>query len=203
MTLIKNAHIKTMSGHDIENGCILLGNDGKIAAVSKSIDVDSSVDIVDAGGRLLTPGCVEPHCHIGIHGTALRWEGHDVNELVDPVTPHLRAIDAIDPMDEAFSDAVKYGVTTALTGPGSGNVLGGSFVALKLHGKRLDDMIIKYPAAMKCAFGENPKESPGGRSPKTRMATAWAFQCSPSQSRRSPSQCRATARRAEVLCSAT
>ncbi len=175
MILIKNAHIKTMVSEDIENGCILLGDDGKIVEVGKSVSVPEEAEVIDAGGRLVTPGCVDAHCHIGLDEEGMGWEGQDYNEMCDPITPHMRAIDAINPMDEAFENAVKNGVTSACTGPGSANVVGGTFVAIKLVGKRVDDMIIKDPIAMKCAFGENPKRvygKMGKKSPFTRMATA-------------------------------
>lgn len=175
MLLIKNGYIKPMVGADIENGCVLIGDDGKIVSVGKDISVDGNVSVIDAGGRLVTPGCVEAHCHIGVHNSAMRWEGADYNETSDPVTPQMRAIDGINPMDEAFELAIKNGVTTACTGPGSANVVGGTFVAIKLVGKRIDNMIVKDPAAMKCAFGENPKGVYGQNSrkaPVTRMATA-------------------------------
>ena len=103
------------------------------------------------------------------------WEGRDYNEIIDPITPHLRAIDSINPQDEAFGLALQGGVTTACTGPGSANVVGGTFAAIKLAGKRVDRMILKDPLAMKCAFGENPKRCYGldrKKSPMTRMATA-------------------------------
>ena len=174
MILIINGHIKPIVGEELENGCVLLGDDGKIAAIGAEISAPEGTQVVDAGGRLVTPGCVEAHCHIGLHNEAVRWEGRDYNESVDPVTPHMRAIDAINPMDESFELAVKGGVTSACTGPGSANVVGGTFAAIKLVGKRVDNMIIKSPAAMKCAFGENPKGAYGQnhKSPVTRMATA-------------------------------
>lgn len=175
MLLIKNGHVKTMAGEDIIGGSVLIGDDGKIAAVGKDIAEEGCYDVIDAEGRLVTPGCVEAHCHIGVIDSAMRWEGSDVNEMSDPITPQMRAIDGIYPQDEAFENAVKYGVTSALTGPGSANVVGGSFVAIKLTGKRVDDMIIKNPVAMKCAFGENPKGcygQSGKKAPITRMATA-------------------------------
>ena len=118
---------------------------------------------------------MEAHCHIGVHNSSVRWEGMDFNEVSDPVTPQMRAIDGINPIDETFPLAVKHGVTSACTGPGSANVVGGSFAAIKLVGKRIDDMIIKSPVAMKCAFGENPKGvygQSGKKAPVTRMATA-------------------------------
>ena len=175
MILIKNGYIKPMVGEDIENGCVLIGNDGKIAAVGKELEAPEGCTVINAEGRLVTPGCVDAHCHIGLDNEGMGWEGHDYNEIVEPLTPHLRAIDSINPMDEAFGLALEGGVTSACTGPGSANVVGGTFVAIKLSGKRVDKMIIKNPLAMKCAFGENPKRCYGQgmkKSPSTRMATA-------------------------------
>ena len=175
MLLIKNGHIKTMAGEEYANGCVLIGDDGKIAAVAEKLEVSENAVVIDAGGRLVTPGCVDAHCHIGLDNEGMGWEGHDYNEIVDPVTPQMRAIDSINPQDEAFGLALKGGVTSACTGPGSANVVGGTFAAIKLAGKRVDKMIIKNPVAMKCAFGENPKRCYGQgmkKSPMTRMATA-------------------------------
>ena len=175
MLLIKNGKIKTMVGEDIENGYVLIGDDGKIASVGASIEESADMTVIDAEGRLVTPGCVEAHCHIGVHNSAMRWEGADYNETSDPVTPQMRAIDGINPIDETFGLAIKHGVTSACTGPGSANVVGGTFAAIKLVGNRVDKMIIKDPVAMKCAFGENPKGAygqNGRKSPVTRMATA-------------------------------
>ena len=175
MILIKNGQIKTMAHADYQSGYVLIGDDGKIASVGQSMQETEEMTVIDANGRLVTPGCVDAHCHIGVDNTAMRWEGADYNERSDPLTPHMRAIDGINPMDEAFANAIKGGVTSACTGPGSANVVGGTFVAIKLVGKRVDDMIIKNPLAMKCAFGENPKGAygqNGGKAPITRMGTA-------------------------------
>ena len=175
MLLIKNGYIKTMAGDDIKNGYVLIDDDGKIAAIGECYEASASCDIIDAGGRLVTPGCVEAHCHIGLDNEAVGWEGHDYNEIVDPLTPQMRAIDSIYPQDEAFENAVMNGVTSACTGPGSANVVGGTFAAIKLCGKRVDKMLIKEAVAMKCAFGENPKRCYGQatkKSPMTRMGTA-------------------------------
>ena len=174
MLLIKNGHIKTMAGAEFDNGDLLIGDDGKIIAVGV-VNAPENCDVIDAGGRLVTPGLVEAHCHIGLHNEAVGWEGMDYNEGIDPVTPQMRAIDSIYPLDEAFELARKGGVTTCCTGPGSANVLGGTFVAIKTAGKRVDDMIVKDPIAMKCAFGENPKRfygHQGKKAPMTRMGTA-------------------------------
>lgn len=172
MILIKNGHVKTMVGADIENGCVLIDDNGKIAAVGACVEAPAEAQVIDACGALVTPGCVDAHCHIGLDNTAMRWEGMDYNEIVEPVTPQLRAIDSINPMDESFPQALAGGVTTAVTGPGSANVVGGTFVAIKLAGKRVDNMVVKNPVAMKVAFGENPKGCYGNnkKSPMTRMA---------------------------------
>ena len=175
MLLIKNGYIKPMVGEDIDNGCVLIDDDGKIVAVGTELTAPENCTVIDAQGRLVTPGCVDAHCHIGLDNEGMGWEGRDYNEIVDPITPHLRAIDSINPLDEAFGNALQGGVTSACTGPGSANVVGGTFVAIKLSGKRVDNMIIKNPVAMKCAFGENPKRCYGQglkKSPTTRMATA-------------------------------
>ena len=174
MLLIKNAHIKTMAGTEFANGCILVDDNGKIAQVAENITAEGA-QVIDAEGRLVTPGCVEAHCHIGLGCAGMRWEGSDFNEKSDPVTPQMRAIDSIYPQDERLQDGLSGGVTTVCTGPGSSNVVGGTFVAIKLAGRRVDDMIVKYPVAMKCALGENPKSVFGNsakKCPITRMGAA-------------------------------
>ena len=175
MLLIKNGHIKTMAGREYANGSVLIGDDGKIAAVGEALEAPASARVIDAQGRLVTPGCVEAHCHIGLDNEAVGWEGRDYNEIVEPITPQMRSIDSIYPQDEAFPNAVRGGVPTACTGPGSANVIGGTFTVIKLVGNRVDNMIVKDPIAMKCAFGENPKRCYGQgskKSPMTRMAVA-------------------------------
>lgn len=175
MLLIKNGKIITMAGDEYQNGYVLIGDDGKIVSVGEHIEETADMQVIDADGRLVTPGCVEAHCHIGVYNSAVRWEGIDHNERSDSITPHMRAIDGLNPLDETLALAVKYGVTSACTGPGSANVIGGTFVAIKLTGKRVDKMIIKYPLAMKCAFGENPKGAygqNGNKAPYSRMGTA-------------------------------
>lgn len=169
---ITNGKIYTSDNNKvIENGEILV-KDGKIAEVGEKVGVGELV--IDAEGRMVTPGFVESHSHLGLWEDSLGFEGSDGNEVVDPVSPELRAIDAINPFDINFKEAVQGGVTTVQTGPGSANVMGGSFVILKPWGNRIDDMIVKNPSAMKIAFGENPKRVYSGmkKSPSTRMATA-------------------------------
>ena len=174
MLFIRNAHILPIVGEEIENGCLLLDG-GKIAAIGTDILAPLDAEIIDARGHLVTPGCVEAHCHVGLDNEAMAWEGADFNETVDPITPQMRAIDSINPLDEGLKNAIQGGVTTACTGPGSANVVGGTFAVIKLYGKRVDKMILKDPAAMKCAFGENPKGcygKAGSKAPMTRMGTA-------------------------------
>lgn len=162
-----------MAGEIIENGSILI-NEGKIVEVGKDIIAPLDAEVVDLEGRMVTPGFIDAHCHLGMWEEGIGFEGDDGNEAVDPVTPQLRAIDGINPMDISFQEAYEGGVTTAVTGPGSANVIGGTFVAIKTYGNRVDNMIIKNPVAMKIAFGENPKRvyNSQRKSPTTRMATA-------------------------------
>lgn len=173
MLFIKNGYVKTMAGDDVENGCVLVGDDGKIVAVGKNVECPEGAEIIDAEGRLVTPGCVDGHCHIGIKNE-IEPSNDDRDEKVNPVTPQMRAVDGINPVDDAFSDALAKGVTTACTGPGSVNVVGGTFVAIKLYGTDVDKMIVKNPIGMKCAFGEDPKKfySDKKQSPVTRMGIA-------------------------------
>jgi imidazolonepropionase-like amidohydrolase len=173
MILIKNGLIKTMVGEDIEDGEILIA-DGKIKAVGKDLDVSKDTEVIDAKGCLVVPGLIDGHCHLGLWEESIGFEGADGNEDVEPITPQLRAIDAINPMDQGFQDAIQGGVTTVVTGPGSANVIGGQFLAMKTYGKRVDNMVIKDPVAMKIAFGENPKRvyDEQHKTPVTRMGIA-------------------------------
>ena len=175
MLFIKNGHIKPMVGPNLPCGDILIGDDGKIVDIGVSLRAPENCPVIDAQGRLVTPGCIDAHCHIGLDNEAVGWEGMDYNEIVDPITPQMRAIDSIYPQDEAFALAVQGGVTTACTGPGSANVVGGTFAVIKLHGNRVDNMVLKDAVAMKCAFGENPKRcygQGGKKAPMTRMGVA-------------------------------
>lgn len=174
MLLIQGGLIRPVVGEDIPNGQVLV-DAGRILAVGERVDAPADCPVFDAAGCLVTPGFIDAHTHIGLHEEAVRWEGQDYNEVSSPVTPGMRAIDAINPMDEAFHHAVAGGVTCAVTGPGSANVIGGTFAAIKLHGRRVDDMVLRDPVAMKVAFGENPKGcygQNGKKAPNTRMAVA-------------------------------
>ncbi len=172
--LIVHGNIKTMEGRDFADGYIEI-RDGKIAALGDMKDCPRMEgQVLDVEGSLVMPGIIEAHCHMGITEEKKGMEGDDCNENVNPVTPYLRAIDAINPMDAAFRDAMQAGITSAMIGPGSANVVGGQFAFVKTHGRCIDDMIVKAPAAMKVAFGENPKVNYSGQgvSPSTRMAIA-------------------------------
>ncbi len=172
MLLIRHGHVKPIDRPDF-TGDILV-EAGKIAAIGEHIDAPDA-EVFDAEGLLVTPGLVDAHTHIGVDEEAMRWEGADYNEMSDPVTPDMRAVDGINPMDEAFAYAVAAGVTAAMTGPGSANVIGGTFAAIKLRGTDVSDMILRDPAAMKAAFGENPKNcygQQGHKKPVTRMGVA-------------------------------
>lgn len=163
-----------MAGQDFPDGYVQI-EAGKIVSVGKMEDCpETNGDILDVQGAFVMPGIVEAHCHMGITEEKKGMEGDDCNETVNPITPQLRAIDAINPMDAAFNDALAAGITSAMIGPGSANVVGGQFAFVKTHGRCIDHMIVKAPAAMKVAFGENPKVnySGQGKSPSTRMAIA-------------------------------
>lgn len=170
MKLIKNARIYTGTGEIIENGQIAF--DDKIRYVGTEY-IGTPDEVIDASGLTVTPGLIDPHCHVGLFGDSLGFEGADANEDSDPVTPQLRAIDGINPQDRAFSEAVNAGVTTVVTGPGSANPIGGQFAAIKTYGVCVDDMVIKAPCAMKMALGENPKTvyNDKNQAPMTRMGT--------------------------------
>lgn len=129
--------------------------------------------VIDCTGRHIYPGLVDAHSHLGLDGYAIGFEGQDYNEMNDILTPQLRAIDGFNPQDETIRLAREGGVTCVATGPGSSNVLGGMFVAVKTAGHRVDDMIVKFPIAMKCAFGENPKRCYKDKGNYSRMTTAF------------------------------
>jgi imidazolonepropionase-like amidohydrolase len=173
MIHIKNGKLYTMTGAIIEKGSILIEH-GKIIAIGESVEAPKDAEVIDAEGKLVFPGFIDAHCHLGMWEDAIGFEGADGNESVDPVTPHLRAIDAIYPMDRTFEEAREGGVTTVCTGPGSANVIGGIFSTIKTYGHRIDNMVIQETAALKVAFGENPKRTYSNqkKSPSTRMATA-------------------------------
>ncbi|MTK10950.1 MAG: amidohydrolase [Clostridiaceae bacterium] len=181
MLLIKNGTVLTISGEPIEKGEVLV-KDNKIIKVGVNLEVPSGCRAYDAKGGYIMPGIIDAHCHIGMLEDCMGFEGDDVNEMREVVGPEYRAIDAINPMDFSFKEAYENGVTTVCTGPGSANVIGGQFAVIKTKGKRIDKMIVKASAAMKVAFGENPKRCHNEKNevPTTRMTTAailrdWLF----------------------------
>ena len=170
MLLIKNGLVHDAVNRDPYIADILV-EEGKIVKIEKDIEA-CGAEVYDASGLEVYPGFVEAHCHTGLHGYGIGFEGADYNEMGDIVACHLRAIDAIEPRDETLAEAREAGVTTLCAGPGSANVLGGTFAAYKPVGKRIDDMVIKAEVAMKCAFGENPKRCYRDKGNSARMTTA-------------------------------
>ncbi|MBQ3378244.1 MAG: amidohydrolase [Clostridia bacterium] len=173
--LLTNLKIYTMEGKAVENGFIHIGEDGKIVSVGAMDELDfGDDDTRDMSGLCACPGFVDSHCHLGMWEDSLGFEGDDGNEDTDPATPQLRAIDAINPLDRGFLEALSGGVTTVVTGPGSANPIGGQLAAIKTYGRVIDKMILRGPIAIKFALGENPKGAYNakGQTPTTRMATA-------------------------------
>lgn len=170
--MIKNAQIKSMWREDFTGDLLIDGK--KILDMGTDLPADEQTEVIDASGYLLTPGLIDGHCHTGILEEGIGFEGDDVNEINDPITPHLRAIDGINPMTPEFYEALEGGVTLAMIGPGSANVIGGQFALVKTAGNRIDQMVVREPAAMKVAFGENPKSCYGkdGKAPFTRKGIA-------------------------------
>lgn len=180
MIIIVGGKILTMAGDIWDKGylCIEKGKIKELGPMKNGapfpLPAGSNVTVINALGCLVMPGLIEAHCHMGITEEKKGMEGDDCNESVSPVTPYLRAIDAINPMDAAFGNAVRAGITSAMIGPGSSNVVGGTFAFVKTFGRCIDEMVVRSPAAMKIAFGENPKVnySEQEKSPVTRMAIA-------------------------------
>ncbi len=170
MLLIKNATIFDAI-HEEPFEADILVEDGKIARIGQDIAAKGA-EVYDAAGLYAFPGFVEAHSHLGIDGYGIGYEGTDYNEMNDAITPHLRALDGFTPMQPHILQAARAGVTTVCTGPGSANVIGGTFIAVKTVGKRVEDMVIKADAAMKCAFGENPKRVYREKGLSIRMTTA-------------------------------
>ena len=165
--LFKNATIYTMEQEPFVGDFKI--DKGVFTEVGKNLTANEGEDVQDLNGLFVFPGLVESHCHLGMEETAIRFEGDDVNEITDPITPNMRGIDGCNPMDETVELALKGGVTTVAAGPGSANVLGGTFFAYKTKGNCIDEMTIQNPIAMKAAFGENPKRCYQGKKIDTRM----------------------------------
>lgn len=170
MICIKNGTLHTAVSKETFIADILIDGE-KIVKIGKGLSADGA-EVIDATGLQVYPGFVEAHCHIGLDGYGIGYEGHDYNELNDPVTPQVQAIDGINPFDPCMKMAAKAGVTCFATGPGSSNSIGGTFAAIKPVGTRVDNMIVKFPIAMKCAFGENPKRCYQKQGISSRMTNA-------------------------------
>jgi imidazolonepropionase-like amidohydrolase len=170
---ITGARIVPISGEPIEGGTILV-QDGKITAVGAAVTVPDGVPVIDATGSWVLPGFIDAHAHVGVHEEGEGWAGNDTNEMTDPVMAQVRAIDAIYPADIGFRDAITGGVLAVNVNPGSGNPVGGQTCALKSWGRSVDEMLLKSPAGLKSALGENPKRVWGekNRTPATRLGTA-------------------------------
>lgn len=172
MYLIKNVEIHTMVKDEAFIGDVLV-KEGKIAQIADHIEAEN-VTIIDGHNKKLFPGFIDAHTHLGLRESGIGFEGDDVNEASNPITPELRAVDGINPLDQTFEDARQAGITCVSSGPGSANVIGGQFAIIKTHGHRIDKMLVEPSHAMKVAFGENPKRVYKGLgvSPQTRLAVA-------------------------------
>lgn len=175
MKAIINGTIYTMAGEVIQQGIVVF-DQGKIMAVGKDLQIPPNAQIINALGKVVTPGLIDAHTHLGIQEEGIRWEGSDGNEVSAPVVAGLRAIDAINPGEEGFRDAYRAGITTVMTGPGSANVVGGENLAMKTYGENIEEMVLRNPCGLKGALGENPKRVYGTRAnpkiPVTRMGVA-------------------------------
>ncbi len=174
MIAITNGTVLTITQGTLERGTVLI-DEGKISAVGRDIQVPAGAEVVDATGKYVLPGLIDAHCHVGLFNDGIGWEYADGNEMTDPVTPHLRALDALHPENMAWPDLVGAGVTCVLTGPGSANLIGGQWICVKTAPRAsVDQMILLEPAGMKMALGENPRRVYGGQNkmPSTRMGNA-------------------------------
>lgn len=172
MIALTNGTIYTMEGDILQNGAVLIEKE-KIIAIGAEIVIPQDAQIIDVAGRIITPGFIDAHTHIGIDEEIHQPIGDDCNEMTEPNTAELRAMDAINYHDLAFQDAVKAGITTVMITPGSANVFGGLITVMKTAGKTYKEMLVNGEAGLKMAFGENPKRVYGekDKTPSTRMAT--------------------------------
>ena len=173
MILIKNGTLYTMENDQVVCGDILV-NDGKIAEIGENLAAPEGAEVIDAAGKLVFPGFIDAHSHLGICEEKATAQIDESNENTNPIMPAVRGIDGINPMDSAFHNALASGITGVMVGPGSANPIGGQFAFIKTHGRCIDDMVVLAPAAIKIAFGENPMTNYGlnGNTPSCRMGTA-------------------------------
>ncbi|MHA7277842.1 amidohydrolase [Arthrobacter sp. HLT1-21] len=172
VTAIINAHVVPIEGAPFD-GAVLM-EDGKIIALGAGIVIPDGAEIHDAAGQWLLPGLIDAHVHLGTHEEGEGWAGDDTNEMTDPVTAGVRAIDAVNPYDPGFDDALAGGITAVNVNPGSGNPIGGLAVAIHTHGRYIEEMVLRSPSGLKSALGENPKRVYGEKkqTPSTRLGTA-------------------------------
>jgi imidazolonepropionase-like amidohydrolase len=171
---ITGGRVVPIEGDPLDEGTVLVV-DGKIAAVAGSgFKVPPGADVVDATGKWVLPGFIDAHAHLGVYEEGEGWAGTDSNELTGPVQAHVRVVDAINPADEGFRDAIAGGVLAVNINPGSGNPIGGQTAAIRCWGRTVEDMVLREPAGLKSALGENPKRVYGDRkeTPSTRLGTA-------------------------------
>jgi len=170
---ITGGRVVPVTADPVENGTVLI-EDGKITAVGAGLAVPDGAHVIDAAGQWVLPGFIEVHGHVGVHEEAQGWAGSDTNEMTEPVTAQVRALDAINPADLGFRDAITGGVLAVNVNPGSGNPIGGQTVALRCWGRTVDEMLLREPSGLKSALGENPKRVYGeqGKMPSTRLGTA-------------------------------
>ncbi len=174
MIAIKAGELRTMGVEGTIEDAVLLIEQDRITGIGRDLEIPDRAEVYDYSDRIITPGLIDAHTHLGIGEEGLGWEGADYNEMTSPITPELRAVDAINPEDQGIKDAREHGITTVMAGPGSANVIGGECLALKTGGRLVDEMIVKNPVGIKAAFGENPKRvyKEKNQSPSTRMAVA-------------------------------
>jgi imidazolonepropionase-like amidohydrolase len=170
---ITRARIVPVTGEPIDGGTVLV-QEGKITAVGTAVAIPPGVRVVDAEGSWVLPGFIDAHAHVGVHEEGEGWAGNDTNEMTNPVMAQVRAVDAINPADIGFRDAISGGVLAVNVNPGSGNPVGGQTAALKTFGRSVDEMLLRAPAGLKSALGENPKRVWGEQkqTPATRLGTA-------------------------------
>jgi imidazolonepropionase-like amidohydrolase len=173
-TAIVGARVVPVVGEPVDGGTVLF-DAGKITAVGgPDLAVPAGAEVVDAAGKWVLPGFIDAHVHLGVHEEGEGWAGRDTNESTRPVTAYVRAIDAINPAEQGFRDAIGGGVLAVNVNPGSGNPIGGQTVAIKCWGRVVDQMVLREPSGVKSALGENPKRNYGDRheTPSTRLGTA-------------------------------
>jgi imidazolonepropionase-like amidohydrolase len=171
--VIRGGLVLPVASDPIEDGMLVI-EDGRIAAVGRALAVPDGATVVEARDQVIVPGLIDAHTHLGVHEEAEGWAGQDTNEMTDPVTAQVRALDAINPADLGFRDAVAGGVLAVNVQPGSGNVFGGQTAAILTYGRRVDEMVLRQPSGLKSATGENPKRvySDQKKAPSTRLAVA-------------------------------